>query len=266
MQEDNRRLIDEAIESEPVKNTFRLAWEFLILNKKFTLTGMGIFVVLNVFASIPVVALFFVVFAAVFGVVMQMHIGRTFYGAEDIGTYVADIEKSRIDEVLSKHVSSASGVYLGWIALIILLLFIFGFIGAASGMFHEKMTEADVLVAFSKLGVPLIVTALLIAYVQPLVHSNIVLANNFKEGFKSVFTLFSKDVWSSAMSKSYFFYVVKVGLLLMVVLLSAVFTAEFLSTVPVVGLIVSIIVLALMYVFMMFMSVMSMMARRIVEE
>ncbi|CAA6807695.1 MAG: Unknown protein [uncultured Sulfurovum sp.] len=266
MQEDNRRLIDEALNFEPVKNTFRLAWEFIILNKKFTSIAIGIFILLNLFAAVPLLSLVFVVLAAVFGVVIQMHVGRTFYATEDIESYVQEIQSSRIEEILSKHVSSAFGVYLGWLLLVFLILILIGFMGAITGLFHEKMTEADVLASLASIGLPLILIAFAFSYVQPLVQSNIVLAKDLKEGFKAVFTLFSKDVWSSAMKKGYFAYVVKVGLVLMAVLFSAGLTATFLTMVPVLGFIASIVLLVFMYVFMIFMSIMSMMARRMVEE
>ena len=101
---------------------------------------------------------------------------------------------------------------------------------------------------------------------KPLVHSNIVLANSFPEGFKAVFTIFSKDIWSSSMNKSYFFYVAKAGILLSVLLLIIVAGMSFLATIPLVGFVGSIMMMMGVYVFMVFMSIVSMMARRIVEE
>lgn len=262
----NARLIDEALVEEPIKNTFRLAWEFIVVNKKFTIMAMLIFIVLNLFAAIPVIALFFVIAAAVFGIMIQMHVGKVFYSAKDIDVYIQDIQASRIGEVLTKYMPSAFGVYLGWIVLILLLLFVFGFIGALTGIFNENMNEQDVVIALTGLALPLILVAFALSYVQPLVHSNIVLANSFGEGFKAVFTLFSKDVWSSAMQKKYFGYIIKVGLVLMALIFSVGLTATFLTMMPLVGLIASMLLLVLMYIFMVFISVMSMMARRMVEE
>lgn len=266
MQENNRRLIDEALMNEPIKNTFRLAWEFITLNKNFTAIAMGIFIALNLFATIPLIAFIFMVFAAALGIAIQMHVGRIFYGAKDIGTYVEEIKSSRIDEILSRYMRTAFGVYVGWWVLILLLLFILGFVGAIGGVFHENMNESDVLVAVAGLGLPLILVAFAFSYVQPLVNSNIVLSNSFAEGFKAVFTLFSRDVWSSALGKDYLSYVLKVGLVLMAIIFSIGLVLTFLAMLPVIGLIGNLLLSVLMYIFMVFMSVMSMMARRIVEE
>ncbi|CAA6808118.1 MAG: Unknown protein [uncultured Sulfurovum sp.] len=266
MQEDNTRLIDEALASEPTKNTFRLGWEFITLNKQFTFIAIGIFTLLNLFGAIPVVSFVFAVFAAVFGVVVQMHAGRTFYGTDNIETYVDEIKKSNIKEVLSRYGQTALGVYLGWLSFLVMIFLFLGFFAATTGMVKEGMSENDVIMALAGLGVPLLVLALVFSYVQPLVHSNIVLANSFQEGFKSVFTVFTKDVWSSALQKSYFSYVSKVGLLGIALLFVVVLAVGLLITVPVIGVFASIFIFVIMYVFMVFMSITSMMARRIVEE
>ena len=59
------RLIDEALASEPIRNTFRLGWEFITLNQKFTLTAIVIFILLNILGMIPMIALIFMVLSAV---------------------------------------------------------------------------------------------------------------------------------------------------------------------------------------------------------
>ncbi|CAA6813151.1 MAG: Unknown protein [uncultured Sulfurovum sp.] len=266
MQEENRRLIDEALDFEPVKNTFRLAREFIVLNKNFTFMAMGIFIVLNLFGMIPVIAFIFTVLAAVFGIVIQMQVGRTFYGTDNIETYVDEINNSRVDEVVKRYAQTAFGVYLGWALLIILILFILGFIAATTGVVKENMSENDVIMAFAGFGLPLILVALIFSYVQPLVHSNIVLSNSFREGLKAVFTVFSKDVWLSALQKSYFSYIAKVGLLTMALIFLAGLIVALLSTIPVIGGFAMIFIFVMLYFLMVLMSITSMMARRIVEE
>ena len=125
MQESNRRLIDEALDFEPVKNTFRLAWEFIVLNKRFTLIAMGVFIVLNLIGSIPVLSLIFTVFAAVFGIVIQIHSGRTFYATQNIETYVQEIKDSRVEEITSKHLRTGLGIYLGWLSFLLFTYYYF---------------------------------------------------------------------------------------------------------------------------------------------
>lgn len=265
MQEENRRLIDEALDFEPVKNTFRLAWEFIILNKNFTLMAMGAFVLLNFLGTLPVIGFILTVFAAAFGIVMQMHVGRTLYGTANIETYVDEIQKSSIKEALSNYLQTAFGIYLSWLVFMLLIIFSFSLLGITTGVFTEDMNENDIVNAFSDLGLPLVIFALLFSYLQPLVHSNIVLSNSGGEGFKAVFTIFTKDVWSSAMQKPYFFYVVKVALIILV-LLVLVGVIFFALLHPLLGAFSAFFIFMSMYIFMVIMSVTSMMARRIVEE
>lgn len=266
MEENNRRLIDEAIENEPVKNSFRLGREFIVLNKKFTLTAIAIFIVLNILGVIPLVGIVFAVLAGIFAIAMQIHIGRTLYGTDNIETYVNEIEESRIDEVLKRHMSTASGVYMGWLIFMVLIFFLLGLFLSFSGAVTQNMSEEQMLMVIGQYSLPIIIMALLMSYVQPLVHSNIMLANSFGEGLQAVFTIFSKDVWRSAMRKVYFVYIAKVGIVVSLVLIVAIVIVTAMAMAPGLGLLLMILMLALMYIFMVFMSLMSMVARRMVEE
>ena len=263
MQEDNLRLIDEASQSEAVKNTFRLGLEFIKLNQTFTLTVMGILIFLNFLGMIPLISLIASMLAGVFGIALQIYAGRAFYEAKDITSYVAFIQKSRVDdESLRRHISTAFGAYMGWVVLIFIFVFIASIVAISSGLVSENMSQSDVLLAFASISFPLILVALILSYVQPLVHSNIVLANDFPEGFKAVFTIFSKDVWSSAMQKSYFSYVAVLGLFIMLFMIPVAIVFATLGT----GMILNILLVIVSYIVMIIMSIGAMMARRIVEE
>ncbi len=67
----NRLLVDEAIAFEPIKNTFRLGWEFVKLNQQFTITAMIIFILLNLLVTIQVVSFIFMVLSAIFVILIQ---------------------------------------------------------------------------------------------------------------------------------------------------------------------------------------------------
>jgi len=263
MQEDNTRLIDEASEFEPVKNTFRLGWEFISLNQTFTLTVLAILILLNLLGIIPLLSLITPMLAGVLSITLQIYAGRAIYESNEITDYVKLIKSSRIDsEKLKENFSTAFGAYMGLVVLIFAFIFIATFMATSSGLINEKMNEADMTMALASIRLPLVLVALVLSYVQPLVHSNIVLSNGFSEGFKAVFTLFSKDVWSSAMQKSYFAYVSIFGLVIMGILIP--FIALFTS----VGMdiVLNIIVVIISYILMIIMSIAAMMARRIVEE
>ena len=262
MQEDNTRLIDEASEFEPVKNTFRLGWEFISLNQTFTLTILAILIVLNLLGIIPLLALITPMLAGVLGIALQIYAGRAVYESNDITEYVELINNSHIDsEELKGHFRTAFGAYMGWVVLLMAFIFMAAFMAVSSGLINENMNETDMRMALASIGLPFTLVALILSYVQPLVHSNIVLSNGFSEGFKAVFTLFSKDVWSSAMQKSYFVYVSVFGLVIMAILvpLVALFVSVGMSVV------LNIVLVIVSYLLMIIISIAAMVARRVVE-
>jgi len=262
MQENNIRLIDEASQSEAVKNTFRLGWEFVRLNQKFTLIILAILIVLNFLGMIPFLSLIAPMIGGVLGLSLQIYAGRVIYESDDIENYVDVIKKSDISEVVTEHSGAAFGAYLGWVILLLAFIFTASIMAVSSGLITENMNEKDVLLAFGSIGLPLVLVALILSYVQPLVHSNIVLAEDFKEGFKAVFTIFSKDVWSSAMQKPYFSYVAIFGLLIMLCILPVVLAVLVFGT----GTIFNLFVVIVSYILMITMSIAAMIARRIVEK
>ena len=264
-QNSDTRLIDEALTSEPIKNTFRLGWEFIKLNQKFTLTAMIIFVVLNLFGMIPIASLIFMVLSAVFGLVIQIHVGKTFYESQDIKSYIHEIKESSIDKLLTRHVATAFGAYMGWVVLLLLLMLLFGFIGSSMGIINEQMNEADLLNALVTLGFPMLLIALVLSYVQPLVQANIIMANGVQEGFKAVFTLFSARVWRMALQSSYFKYVAGFGLVIILLLFFFAFIVGLLTSLSGLTIVGNILMVLLMYIFMLIMAVGSMMAKRTVE-
>jgi hypothetical protein len=264
-QNSDTRLIDEALASEPIKNTFRLGWEFIKLNQKFTLTAMVIFVVLNLFGMIPIASLIFMVLSAVFGLVIQIHVGKTFYESQDIKGYINEIQESSIDRLLTRHIATAFGAYIGWVTLLLLLIFLFGFIGGSMGIINAQMSESDLVNALVTLGFPMLFIALIFSYVQPLVQSNIIMANGIQEGFKAVFTLFSTHVWRMAFQSAYFKYVAGFGLAIILLLFFFAFLVGIITTLSGLTLIGNIFMVILMYLFMLIMAVGSMMARRRVE-
>jgi hypothetical protein len=260
------RLIDEALASEPIKNSFRLGWEFITLNQKFTWTTLVIFVLLNILGMIPLFALIFMVLSTVFGLVIQIHIGRTLYLTKSITTYVNEIKESRLEAILNSYTATAFGAYLGWVLVFLIFLVLFTLVGGTMGIINENMSESDLINALIKLGIPSLLVASVLFYLQPLVQSNIVMANSFKEGFNAVFTLFSIDLWRLSLQKSYFKYISIFGLLLMLALFIFVFLIGIFSTFLGSGTFGNILLMVGMYIFMIMMVIGSMMAKRLVEQ
>lgn len=266
-EEQNRgfRLVDEALAFEPIKNSFRLAWEFITLNQKFTLTALVLFILLNILGMIPMIALIFMVLSAVFSLAIQIHIGRTLYLAESIKTYIEEIEESSVEAILNRHTATAFGAYLGWITLFVMLIVLVTSVGGSMGLINENMSESDLINALLLLGFPLLLVALVFSYIQPLVQSNIVLSNGFQEGFKAVFTIFSINLWRLSFQKSYFKYVASFGTVIILVLFILAFLVGMITSITGLAMLGNILLMVLMYVFMIFMVVGSMMARRIAE-
>jgi len=263
MQEENRRLIDEASAFEPVKNTFRLGWEFIRLNQPFTLTVLALLILFNFLTMIPLLSLVASMLAGVLGMALQIYAGRAVYASKDIHEYVGLIKNSRLDsEALKAHFSTAFGAYMGWVVLFIAFAFMASIVAVSSGLINENMSETELLMALASMALPFILVVLILSYVQPLVHSNIVLSDGFVEGFKAVFTLFSRDVWSSAFRKPYFAYISVFGLVIMGILIP--FIALFTSVNM--GILSNIVLIIVSYILMIFMSIAAMVARRIVEE
>jgi hypothetical protein len=259
------RLIDEALASEPIKNTFRLAWEFIVLNRNFTLTLMGLFIGFHLLGMIPVLALVFMVFAGVFGLAIQIYIGRVFYQTSDINNYLGTIKESRIDMVSYTSIAPAFGAYLGGLFFLFLIAFLFGIVANSMGLIQEGMSESDLTQMIASLGMPMILTMLVLLYLQPLVQANIILAKNFSEGFKAVFTIFSINLWKKAFQKSYFSYVVILGIILLSSIFMIVLLLNIVENVSGLALVTNIILLGCMYLFMIITAIGSMMAKRLVE-
>ena len=256
-------LIDEALTSEPIRNSFRLGWEFITLNRKFTLTALVIFILLNILGMIPAIALIFMVLSAIFGMAIQIHVGRTFYLADGIKSYIHQIKESSLETILNRHTATASGAYMGWVVLFFILLFFLSIIAGSMGLISENMNESDLINLMLTLGFPLLLVALFISYVQPLVQANIVMSDGFGAGFKAVFTLFSMNLWRSALQKSYFKYVAIFGTVIMLALFLFISVISILITFSGIPLLGNILFMVGIYIFMVMMVIGSMMAKRV---
>ena len=262
MQENNNRLVDEALVYEPVKNTFLLGWEWIILNKPFTAMALGIYILFNI------VGVSFL--ATVFAIVIHIYVGRIFYTSNNITTFVDTIKGATREKLLKDTLAPALGAYLGWTLLmfisgLVLLLLVLNIhdISVLNLQTPEDI-EANMeilkplLMGFS---IPLFSIMLLLLYVKPLVEANITFSHTFKEGFSAVFTIFSLVLWRKVMRSDYFFYVLKLNFLLILMMLPI----GFLVNVIGLNLLTYMMIFILLYVVNIIMAMASMMLRRIVE-
>ncbi len=260
MQENNMRLIDEALSSEPIKNTFRLGWEFITLNKKFTLTIVVLLFALSLLGTIPIVGLVFSVFSSTLALSIQIYAGRLVYETENIETFIDEVHHVDGESLVKSYFAPALGAYMGWMVMGLLLV---GLISLAIGsMGVNPANNAELLSMLSTIGLPLLVVLLLFSYVQPLIQANVIMSNDFKEGFFAVFTIFSADVWRRAMQGSYFKYMFWLGLVVMGVSILFGFIFSIFGTIPFLNIFIMIV---FVYIFMIIMSIAAMMAKRLVE-
>ena len=266
MQENNMRLIDEAVSYEPVKNTFRLGWEFITLNKKFTMSVMVVLLVLSLLGLLPVVGFIASVFSSGFALAVQIYVGRLVYETDNIESFVDEVHNADGQDIIKRYFAPALGAYMGWMVMALLFVGIITLAISSSGISFQggisATTNAELLSLLSTIGIPLLLITLLFAYVQPLVQSNIVMANDFKEGFFAVFTVFSADVWRHAMQGSYFKYISVYGVITLLGMFFFTFIFSIFATIPILN--ISIMVI-FVYIFSIMMTVSAVVAKRIVE-
>lgn len=263
MHENNIRLIDEAISSEPIKNTFRLGWEFITLNKPFTLTVVGVMIFLTLLGFVPLVGFIFSLFAGVFALAVQIYVGRLVYETDNIETFVSAIKDANGEDLIQRYFSAAMGAYMGWmvigIGLIALITLLLGGMGISDSSLNNSVALLSLL---STVGLPALVIALMISYVQPLIQANIIMSDTFREGFFAVMSLFWVDTWRRAFQGVYFSYVARLDLLVLGVSFLFAFIFSIFAVIPILNIVV---LLLFVYLLMIMMSVAAVMAKRLVE-
>ncbi len=261
MQEQKRFLLDEARAEEPVKNTLRLAWEFIVLNKNFTLTAMSLLLLLNILTIF--LGLLTMVISGILSLAIQIYFSKLVYYAQDIEMFVDEIKASKVEVAVSKNAFVATGAYFAWIILFFALLFTLVIVVQSYGFSLENVKMVEELIPIAQtLFLPISILALLLSYINPLVHSNIALAQDFKGGFLATFSIFSPALWQNSFKNGYPKYIAMImGLIFLATLLLGIFI-----NLPVINILANFIIIVMMYGYMVLISVVSMMGRRMVES
>lgn len=260
MHENNTALLDEALYEEPVKNTFRLSWEFISLNRQFTFTAMSLLLLLNILSLfLGVLAM---VVSGIFSLTIQIYVAKLIYSSQDIGSFIEESKKSKVESAVSQNASVASGAYLGWITLLIIFLVVLVFTLKTMGLPLENVkTMDDFQPIINAIIFPLIILLLLLTYIHPLVQANINMAKDFREGFLAVFTVFSLTMWRESFQSKYPKYILS----LMGIVLVGAFILAFIISIPGINLLASFIVVVVMYMYMVMISIAAMMGKRMIE-
>jgi len=267
------RLLDEALR-EPVKNAFRLGWEFVDQNRLLALSAVGVLVLLTLLKMVPLVGFFAAAALGIFLQAAQIYVGRTFYQAESIGQFVEAAAATRLQALLTRFIGQAFGAWLGWIVLGVIFFVLWMVLALATGMNITVIegslnSEAQTLQFFAALGLaalPLVLAGLVLAYVFPVVQGRIILSESVGEAFRAVFSMFRPAVWSHAMNGQYFTFVLIFGLVMIGVGIAAAAVLGLLMMIPVLGPVLGLIVsLLLFYVLIMIVGVANVMARELAE-
>ncbi len=261
MQEQRKFLLDEARAEEPIKNTLRLAWEFIILNKKFTFTAMSLLLLLNILTLF--LGSLGIVISGIFSLAIQIYLSKLVYYVKNIEEFVNETKASKIETAVSKNAFVATGAYWAWIILFLALLFILVLVVQSSGFALENVKRVEELTPVAQtLSLPMLILALLVSYINPLVQSNIALASDFKGGFFATFSIFSPTLWRSSFKNGYPKYIaMMIGLIFIGALIVGIF-----MSLPIINLLANFIFIIMMYGYMVLVSVVAMMGRRMIES
>jgi len=221
------------------------------------------------------------IFSGILSMAIQIYISKLIYETENINTFIDEIQKSKLENIFSKHIFVAMGAYLGTIFLFLMLSFLISFVIKSMGIdlvsvlayffdFNtdtlgvelQQVTPSEVTQFLQVFVFPLFIGFLWMSYIHPLVESNIARSSNFKEGYRAIFTFFSLNLWKKALQANYFKYIFS---LLFIVVLGLLFFGVIL-TIPGINILASFVIVIVMYFYMVIMAIASMMARRMVEE
>ncbi|CAA6826013.1 MAG: Unknown protein [uncultured Sulfurovum sp.] len=264
MQENNTRLIDEALSAEPIKNTFRLGWEFVTLNKKFTYISLAIAVGMNLLSYLdPSLAFFVMLIYGFYMIAVQIEVGRVIHGTQNIETFIADVEAVDVKNVIKGHVERAIGSVIGWSLVYTGVMVLFAVAGFMIYAIIGSPNETLVLTL-----IPAGVLLLLVAYLQPLIQAKVALSANIEEAMFSVFSIVKPELRIRAFSKSYFKYVASLLFVLLAIpfALTMIHGMGLFSSVPLLNEILMIFLPMAVYVTTVIMSVGYMMSARMVGE
>jgi len=260
MQKENQRLLDEALYEEAIKNTFRLSWEFIVLNRQFTLTAMSLLLLLNLLTSF--FGLLAMLLSGVFSMAIQIYVAKLSYNAEDINDFIVQSKQSKVEKAVGENILVATGAYLGEMVLGFGILLLFVMLAQMLGFDLEKVSTIEDLQRVAEaVALPALILLLLMSYIHPLVQAKISMSRDLKEGFFAVFTIFSPSLWRSTFKTGYSKYIIS---LLSLIFMAALFMG-ILVTIPFISLLASFLIIIVMYIYMVVISIASMMGKRMVE-
>jgi len=202
------------VEQSYIKQTFDLAWRFFSLNKAASFIVLGILFFLAVFSAIPIIGFFVSMAFGLFIFALQIYVAKVVLHSKTDADYENNIKTLQPKNMLTRFVSIAMGAYLGMFILQMIALFlIFASIAIAVGsdtmiaLSNGSLNTVEQMQVFQNLGIIGVVIMIFImffAYIYPLVIGRVYMMETFGDAFKSIFLIFSPELWKKTFNKRYF--------------------------------------------------------------
>ncbi|WP_345970530.1 hypothetical protein WCX72_01750 [Sulfurimonas sp. HSL1-6] len=273
METTENRLMDEA-RHEPVKNVFRLGWEFIIVNRTLALMTVAAFVLLTLLELVPIVGLAASVAVGVFAQSVQIYVGRAFAEAASIDAFLSEARLTTLSTFLTRYQAPAFGAWLGWFVISMGAFIIWMTLALSAGfdptMLEESIAdEAQLMALMEAMGLsllPVLLIGLLIIYVYPIAQGRVILSDTFGDAFKAVFSVFLPSVWKAAAEGEYFRFLFVFGLALLGIGMLVGIAMMLLFLIPLFGpILFALLTAGLFYVMFLVMAIASVLARSMVE-
>ena len=104
-----------------VKQAYSLAWRFFTNNKLASFIAMGVVFGLYMFSLIPVLGLIISIAAGICLFSVQTYVAKTLISSSSDEDYNEKVQATSAKELLTKHLGVASGGFLGFIVVEIIM-------------------------------------------------------------------------------------------------------------------------------------------------
>jgi hypothetical protein len=205
-----------------VKQAYSLAWRFFNKNKLASFLAMAIIFGLYMLSIIPLLGMFIAIAAGISLFSLQTYVAKTLISSKSDEEYDEKVQNSTVKEMLTEYLGIASGGFLGFVVIeIIMLVVMFTLLTLSIGI--ESLTQfsdqtmtpeqqMQILQSVGVVGLIFMLVVMFLAYIYPLVLGKVYTSENFGEAFSAIFTMFSPTVWKASLNGQYFFMIMMLHL------------------------------------------------------
>ncbi len=197
-----------------VKQAYSLAWRFFTNNKLASFLAMAVIFGLYSLSVIPLLGFFIAIAAGIALFSVQTFVAKTLISSKSDDEYNEKVQGATFKELLTEHLSIASGGFLGFFVVeIIMIVVMFTLFAVTIGvesltqLSDQTMTPEQQMQIFQSVGIVgliFILVVMFFAYIYPLVLGKVYASKDFGEAFAAIFTMFSPTVWKASFNVQYF--------------------------------------------------------------